>query len=336
MSLDNTAIAAEAQAPSAPVEVELSEDNSAYDAVWDKIQNGARDEAGKFTSETQEAAPDDAPAAQDAEQQQEPTAPAFKLPANMTPDMADIFDGMAPEKSAKLTEWADKLHRQMSEQGRQLGALRPVSEVVAAYPEYFNAQGAPAPADAFNRLMAVQKILDADPIAGLRQIAEAYGITDQAFGGGLATEAAQLRSTISDLRQQIASMASPDAIRAQVENSFRERAAHDEVSRFAQSKPLYVEVEAVLPSFVDIARAKLGDATPGALLEAAYDMAVNAMPETRAKQTAAAQAAPAANAKAEAAKKAASINIKGAPSGARQYATDEEAMGAAFDRIMSA
>lgn len=336
MSLENTAPLAEAQASPAPEAVELTEDNSAYDAVWDNIQNGARDEGGKFTSETQEAEGGDAPAAPEAERQQEPAAPALKLPANMTPDMVDIFEGMAPEKSAKLSEWADKLHRQMSDQGRQLGALKPVGEVISSYPEYFNAQGAPAPADAFNRMMAVQKMLDTDPVAGLRQIAEVYGVTDQVLGGGLAGESAQLRSVIADLRQQISSMASPDAIRSQVENSFRERAAVDEVSRFAQSKPLFSEVEAVLPTFVEIARAKLGDATPGALLEAAYDMAVNAMPETRAKQTAAAQAAPAANAKVEAAKKAASINITGAPTGARNFATDEEAMGAAFDRVMRA
>lgn len=339
MALENTDQIETLTTSAAPVDGgDLVEDNSAYDKVWDKLSNGERDESGKFASAGQETASDDAPAKPEAEKQQEvQSAPALKLPANMTPDMADIFEGMAPEKTAKLSEWADKLHRQMSDQGRQLGALRPVGEVVAAYPEYFNAQGAPAPAEAFNRLMAVQKILDADPVAGLRQIAEAYGVTDQAFGGGLATESAQLRSTISELRQQIAAMASPDAIRAQVENSFRERTAVDEISRFQKEKPLFLEVEAVLPDFVTLAKRRLGDgATPGALLEAAYEMAVFAMPETRAKQTAAAQAAPAVNAKVEAAKKAASINITGAPAGARKFATDEEAMGAAYDRALSA
>ena len=339
MSLENTDQLETLTTSTNTVEVsDLVEDNSAYDKVWDKLSHGDRDDTGKFASEGQETQNADAPAKPEAEKQQEAqAAPTLKLPANMTPDMVDIFDGMAPEKTAKLSEWADKLHRQMSDQGRQLGALRPVGEVVAAYPEYFNAQGSPAPAEAFNRLMAVQKVLDADPVAGLRQIAEAYGITDQAFGGGLASDSAQLRSTISDLRQQIAAMASPDAIREQVENSFRERTAAEEISRFQKEKPLYSELEAVLPDFVTIAKRQLGDtATPGALLERAYDMAVFAMPETRAKQTAAAQAAPAVNAKAEAAKKAASINITGAPAGARKFATDEEAMGAAWDRATSA
>ena len=333
MSLDDTLkTAAEPVNEAVDTGDTLAEDDSSYGSAWDKLQAAPDDDQGasEADAEQQDAAPD-------AQEQQPAPSAAVKLPANMTPDMADIFDGMAPEKSAKLTEWADRLHRQMSDQGRQLGALKPIGEVIASYPEYFNTQGAPAPADAFNRMMAVQKMLDADPVAGLRHIADAYGIAETALGGGLAGEAAQLRSTISMLQQQIASMASPDAIRSQVENSFRERAAVDEVSRFTATKPLYADVEAVLPDFVVIAKRELGpDATPGALLEAAYDMAVNAMPQTRAKQIAAAQAASPAKAKVEAAQKAASINIKGAPTGARQFASDDEAMGAAFDRIMSA
>jgi len=340
MTLENTASLTEIEQTSAPAAAETSapaaSEDAGYDAAWDRLTNGSRDEGGKFKSEG-EAKPEAEAATDVQEAQQAPAAPSVSLPANMTPDMADIFEGMPAERAQKLTAWADKLHRQMSDQGRQLGALKPFIEVTSSYPEYFNQQGAPAPADAFNRMMAVQKLLDSDPVAGLRQIAEAYGVTEQALGGGLATDAARLHATIGELRQQIASMASPDAIRQQIENVSRERTAVDEVSRFAQSKPLFADVEAVLPDFVVLARRQLGDdATPTALLERAYDMAVNAMPETRAKQNAAVQAAAPASAKVEAAKKAASINIKGAPTGARPYATEEEAMGAAFDRAMSA
>ncbi len=338
MTLENTAVTNEAEQTSAPVDTSasLAEDGSSYDKVWDKLTVGDRADDGKFKGAEAEVAQEEA-AAEEAKQTEQVAAQPVTLPANMTPDMADIFEGMPPERAQKLTAWADKLHRQMSDQGRQLGALKPFNDVASSYPEYFERPGMPAPPDAFNRMMAVQKLLDTDPIAGLRQIADAYGITEQSFGGGLATEAAQLRATIGELRQQISSMASPDAIRGQIESISRERSAADEVSRFAQSKPLYADVEAVLPDFVGLAKRQLGDgATPGALLERAYDMAVNALPETRAKQNAAAQAAPAANAKAEAAKKAASINIKGAPTGARQYASDEEAMSAAFDRAIGA
>lgn len=336
MTLENTASLAAAEASTtAPADTgsEIAENDSAYDAAWDRLTVGERDEAGKFKGAEAEAQPEAEPVA---EAEAKPAPASVALPANMTPDMADIFDGMPPERAQKLTAWADKLHRQMSDQGRQLGALKPFSDVVTGYPEYFTQQSAPAPADAFNRMMAVQKMLDTDPIAGLRQIADAYGITDQAFGGGLASEAAQLRSTIADLRQQITQMASPDAIRGQIDTISRERAAVDEVSRFAQANPLFAEVEAVLPDFVAIARRTHGDVPPGELLKHAYDMAVNALPQTRAKQNAAAQAAAPANAKAEAAKKAASINIKGAPTAGRQFASEDEAMSAAFDRAMSA
>lgn len=302
------------------------DDDASYGSAWDKVTAG-NDDVAPVNDEI------DVPAESDAASI--PAAP--QLPANMTAEMTDVFDGMAPEKAAKLNAWADKLHRQMSDQGRQISAMKPFSDVIGAYPEYFQQQGAPAPPDAFDRMMAVQKLLDQDPIAGLKQIADVYGISEQSFGGGLATETAQLRSVIADLRQQLQTVGSPDTIRTHVDQVFRERTATDEVSRFAQSKPLFSDVEAVLPEFVALARRQLGEnATPSALLESAYDMAVNAMPETRAKQKAAAQAADTAGVKDQAAKRAASINIKGAPTGQRAYASEEEAMGAAFDRAISA
>lgn len=350
MSLEDekTAIDTTSSATEADASALGASEQQAYDAAWDRIMaDGSddaddagpaaqeRDETGKFKAATT-AEPE---AEAEGTQVEEAKPAGVTLPPNMTADLADVFEGMAPEKASKLTAWADKLHRQMSDQGRQIAAFRPFDEVVRQHNDYFASDGAPQPAQALDLLMKAQKRLDTDPIAGIRWLAESYGVTDQVFGGNaLSGDAAALRQTIADLRQQITTMASPTSIRSEVDAMLKERAAVDEVSRFAQSKPLFAEVEAVLPNFIPMARAQAGEgAANSAVLDLAYDMAVNALPTTRAKvQAAAKPAAIVPDAKRiEAVKKASSVNVKSAPTGQQRYSSEEEAMSAAYDRLMA-
>jgi hypothetical protein len=321
------------------------EDTAAFDAAWDRITGPERDDAGRFAGK-QDGDEDGAPArgvpdgAEGHEEgQQAPAdqeAPKVSLPANMTPDMADIFDGMAPEKSAKLTAWADKMHRQMSDQGRQIASYKPISDVISRNPEFFAHDQAIPPAEAFSRLLNAQRRLEADPIGGLRWLAENYGVTDQVFGGNaMSNEAAQLRQTITELRSHIEQLGNPAAIRNEVHSVLQAKTAEDAVSRFIDSKPLYADVEAVMPDFVVTAKRMLGEnAQPMAILEKAYDMAVHAMPETRSKLAASSKAAVEADKRGEAAKKATSVNVKGSP-GQRGPMTEDQSMEDAWNRLMS-
>lgn len=110
------------------------------------------------------------------------------------------------------------------------------------------------------------------------------------------------------------------------------------ISRFSQEKPLWAEVEATLPAFIEIAKASQPDAAPPALLEAAYDMAVHANPATRAKAQSAAPQAAAAKADADRAAKARAanqINVKTTGNGKPRLKTDEEVYSEVWDRAMS-
>ena len=77
---------------------------------------------------------------------------------------------------------------------------------------------------------------------------------------------------------------------------------------------------------------------PKAVLQKAYDMAINANPDVRAKVRAAEAKATATTQdpkKAAAVRNAVSINVKSSNSGKERVMTETEAMGAAWDRVMA-
>lgn len=324
----------------------------AFSSAFDKLTADApRDEAGRFAPKDGEARPEQEAQAEGVAKpepdaiEQEAQPKARSIPANWTPDMADILDGMDDAKASRLTEWSFRLHRQMSDLGRSATAARQFEDVARRYSDVFTKNGV-APHDGFERLLSVQSMLDADPIAGIATIAEAYGVKDRIFArseNGEASaapsdEAIELRRTVADLRQQLSGLTDGDAIDQRVSHVLEKRTAEDLIGRFASSKPHYAEVEAVLPDFIRLARRELGEgAAAEAVLEQAYDMAINAIPNVRSKvkQAAIPVAADATNDRAEKAKKAASINIASQPSGKSAPVSEDQAMEATWSRLMN-
>lgn len=324
----------------------------AFSSAFDKLTaESPRDEAGRFAAKDGEAKAEPE-ARTEAETKPEPDAveqdaqpKARAIPANWTPDMADILDGLDEAKASRLTEWSTKLHRQMSDLGRTATAARQFEDVARRYSDVFTRNGV-APHDGFERLLSVQSMLDADPIAGIATIAEAYGVKDRIFSrsengeasAAPSNEAIELRRTVAELRQQLSGLTNGDAIDQRVSHVLEKRTAEDLIGRFASSKPLYGEVEAVLPDFIRLARRELGEgAAAEAVLEQAYDMATNAIPALRSKvkQAATPVAADAASDRAEKAKKAASINIASQPSGKSAPVSEDQAMEATWSRLMN-
>lgn len=320
-----------------------AEDDAALGAVWDRLSSeggdegasdAGRDASGRFTAKAPQV---EGEADKAAEPGAEPGA-GVKLPANMTPDMADVFEGMPPERAEKLTAWADRVHRQMSEQGRQIAAYRGYDDVVTGYRDYF-ASGEIQPAHAFKELMSWQKQFDTDPAAAIQKLAGLYKVNVSIDGrapeqADPAGKVAQLEATITDLRARLERGVAPDAIRGQVEATLAERQSIETVTAFASEKPLWREVEPLMPNFIPLARQRLGeDAAPRAVLEYAYDAAIHADPDLRKRVQAADEAARTQPKKAEALKRATAVNVKSAPSGSRVSMTEEEEMGAVYDRL---
>jgi hypothetical protein len=304
-----------------------------------------RDDKGRFVANQKDVSATTA-TDQEVNQKTAPETPVkTAMPANWSADMADLWEGASEQQRERLGKWSQGLHERMSQQGRQLASYREVQSIMddmrQTYADKFNGPDAMTPQAALQFLYSVQKDMDRNPVPTLLEIAQRYNALPelaQALGAG-GNHAVDLQNTIRQLEARIASLASPARINDEISRAMTVRETEAGLNRFSSEKPFYADVEPVLPQFIEIAREQAPQAGPMDLLQAAYDMAVNAIPAVRQKaQDAAAKAAPVKPdvQRTAAAKKAASINVTSASTGKSRPMTEEETMGAAWDRAMSA
>lgn len=351
----------------AETNTELSE-NDALGAVWDKYErdNGAaRGSDGKFaaSSGAQADAGDDV-ASQDnggpleggeggenEDAGSPPPASSVPLPANWT-GLDDHWAKIPPESQEVIAASQKKIHQTLSDQGRYIAAFRPVGDVFSEFKEYFGGdRGNYKPEDAVRTLFTIQRDMDDDPIATLLKIADTYEVRDklaEAFGaqataGGEHATAQQpdqtraLLAEINELKRTISGLSDPSKIDQRISQKIDEErtlaSVSDLISRTSKDMPLYDDVESELPEYITKAWAKLGEsASQDAVLKYAYDMAVHADPDLRKKAAALTSAAQTDPKLLENARKANATNIRSTSTGKAREMTEEELLGAIFDK----
>ncbi len=331
-------------------------------AAWDRlmVQNGAdRGTDGKFTSSAPvDAAPDGADTASSGgaegageDAQTPPPAAATPAPAHLPQAIKAVWDKMPAEAQGEVARLTGEWDRKFGELGKQLGAVKPIAdrltEATTKFPEFRGmtpdqlAQGAA-------ELAAVQVRLQKSPLQTIIQIAEHYkvlphlakALSGNAAGGeGGNQSIAAMEAKIANLEAQLEKAANPDSIRESVSMTLKTQEAEKTLAKWAAAHEHYAAVEADLPYFIGkIIESKGRDRPYEDTLSDAYDMAVNANPEVRAKVRAAEAKATATQPdpqRAANARKAASINVKSSANGRDRTMTEEEAMGAAWDRAMA-
>lgn len=343
----------------APVESTPVDTDAEMGAVFDRLMtnNGAdRGPDGRFASTKAEEAPaaelePDAEAGQaepegdDGAQDAAPAPEPVSAPAHLPEAIKSVWADMPETAQKAVAAHQADIDKKFGEQGRVLGAMRPVAETIfaaaARHPEFRGmtpeqiAQGAVSLAD-------VQARMERDPVATTLQVIEQYGVADQIRAKLSDAPPSDAGQVISELRQEIAELkrsaqhsADPEYIQQHVSHAFENQKTQQAVSEFAASQPHFADVEQALPGFIEIARKTQPDAAPMELLKAAYDMAVHAIPDVRAKIAAAeTKAADPDPARTEQAKRAASVNVKSKSTGKERIPTEHESMGAAYDRAM--
>jgi hypothetical protein len=356
--LENEAgIAPETEAPAvaaateAPTET-AAPDDDALGAIYDRLMsnNGAdRGEDGKFVSpngtEQAKEAPHQTIEGGDEETPAEAEAPVSEAtvnaPAHLPQSIKGQWEKMPVEARDAIAQWTAEQDRKFGEQGRALAQYKPLQDAVSEYKEYFDGtKGRYQPAEAVRYLFNLQRQMDAKPLDTLLEIADTYGLRQHLTQPtDSVREISALRQTISELRTELARNATPERIEDTVSSVLEKRQVSEAIERFAKEQLFYADVEKDLPDFISIARSKMPDASPLSVLERAYHMAVNANDDVRAKKEAAeakAKAAKSADPKrTEAAKRAASINVTSAGTGKQTFKSEEEAMAAAYDRLMA-
>lgn len=335
----------------APIEpVEKTDDEIAGD-VFDRLttQNGAeRGTDGKFVAK--DGKQPEAGAGQPAGEQPaaEQPAEAVTAPANWQ-GLEDVWKAIPAEHAEKVKAHFDDLHRRMSDQGRQLAGIKPVSDQLAqaakSLPQLANMAPDQIAREAI-QLAVIQKQLTENPVETLLQVAHRYGAIPglvQKLSGQEMPEGAQqisgLQREIADLKQKLQEASNPEQIETHVSRALEARTAQDAVKSFAAdpANDLWPILEPHLPAHV----AEIMQANPGLpadqVLRKAYDKALDAFPALKQAKAAAKPAAVTDldQKRAEAAKKAASVNVKSTSTGKERQLSDEEAMAAAYDRAIA-
>lgn len=329
-------------------------------AVWDKLQDQPRSEDGKFASrepvteavedaETTEATERFTEEAQEqSEETQAEEKPATAAPAHLPQAIKAEWEKIPEAARESLASFTQEWDRKFGELGKQLDTVRPIADqlmqATQTFPE-FRGMTPQQLAEGALQLAAVQTRLGNDPVNTILDVANTYGVLPQLtekLTGQQATpeqnELAGLRQEILGLKQAVSPQVTTEAIQEQVSQAVQLRDAEAAIEAFARTKPYYADVEAQLPVFVEMVREQQPDSPIPDVLEAAYDMAVNAIPAVREKVKAAEAQATATEIKperAEAAKKAASINVKSTSNGKVRSLSEEEEMAAAYDRAMA-
>lgn len=351
----NTGVETNTVVETNPTPVALSGDDE-LGAVWDRLErdNGAaRDNAGKFTSANPEPEPVEENPLEGGEGEvteavSDPSTPEtadVPLPTNWR-GLEETWAKIPSDLRASIKERDDKLNQTLTSQGREIAAWKPVGEAIGKYKDYFGGpRGNYKPHEAIDYLLSIQQGMDDAPMETLLSIADTYELRPllaQMFGNGeVAAEpnTNALVREINDLKRTIREMADPSKIDERISTRLSEdRAAKDTddlISRVAtkEAMPLYADVEAELPDYINKAWAKLGStATQEAVLKRAYDMAINADPDLRAK-AAALKTATASDPKRLAdAKRANESNLRSTSTGKTRDLTEDELLAQVYDK----
>lgn len=331
----------------------VNNDEGELGAVWDRFErdNGAERENGRFVSpDPEKRVPLEGGAEEgQADTSSTPDVVSVPLPANWQ-GKEEAWSKVPADLKPVLAEIDGGLHRTLSDQGRQISAFKPVLDVIERNKNLFDGSvkdengRAITPAAGIEYLFNVQKAMDINPVETILTIADRYGARDKlaAALGQKPAEGQQgtqeLRSVIAGLEQRIAALTNPAAIDERINRKLTEKAADEaaeaEIGRLAKDKPLYSEIsEEDMVDSIHKARRKLGDAaSKEAVFNLAYDMAVHADPDLRAKAAAAKPAAVADPKKVEAAKRANGVNVTSTSSGKGRALTEDEELAEAYDK----
>lgn len=286
---------------------------------------------------------------ENADTEQKTADDASSAPAHLPYDIKSKWQEIPESARQAITALTTEQDRKFGELGREMANLKPVKDVVSEFNEYFDGTVASyKPEEAMRHLFGLQRQMDKDPVGTIMDIAKTYGVDGQLTQPTDGTrEIAALNQTIRQLQTRLEKIGDGSNVENTVSKVLEQRDFNKALDDFSKDKPFYADVESLLvdneesgrPGFISFAWDRLGNtAEPLKVLEYAYDMAINAIPEVREKaQAAKTEKDKAANApdpkRTDAARRAASINVKSTASGKQGYASEEEAMGAAYDRM---
>jgi len=364
-------------ATAAPDQSKKASIDDTMEAAWAKLQvnNAERGEKGRFVAkdgiakaltgepadnkdteagaidpaaaDTATKSTDQAPKAKD-----EPASPAIDPPLSWSADMKAKFAALPPEVQTYVAQRDKETHEAISRYGQQVKeyeqrvkGYEPLDQLVLANKDMLAQRGV-SPAQAFSLLLGAQSRLDADPVGGLIQIADGYGIDLRpALQQGGVMQPAQdprvphLEAQLREMQNRLSSQESMAHERVKAEHEAKLTHVQKQIDDFAKDKAYWSEVQDDVMHEVQVIKAQAPDRPPLEVLAEAYDRAIWANSRVRERIQQDQRKADEdkrkaeAEAKAKAARAANSVNVKSGSPGAPSPKTIDDTLEQTWARL---
>jgi len=203
----------------------------------------------------------------------EPALPAIEAPQSLPDDVKKVWSTLPRSVQETWSRREGETHAKITADGERLKSLGAFEELSTSVQDRLKQVNAPAP-EYFRRLAAADQLLVQNGPAGLRQIAQLYGIDPRvAFGVGQPGQGQPADPHFSALVQEVSALKSQIADQQEIARKQSLTQAEAKIEAFKKNAPHFDKVEATMTT--------LYRDNPSLSLEQLYDMAVNANPETR-------------------------------------------------------
>lgn len=328
----------------APVDApEVSED-SEMEALFDSMSEAEQPDA---ELEVDDVKPEKQDASEETDAKEEEPAPVdVEAPSDVPYAIKQHWKDIPESARNAILESQRDLGRKLADQGRQVQGIAPIRDVLAKavndIPSFANMR----PDDAAKEIFELAKLshdFSSKPVETLMGYIQKHGLGDhmaKALAGQPQTgNVPNTTREIEGLRRELARVSDPEYIRSNFETFNTQSQVQNSVTEFASKSEHWGAVEAHMPASIQYVQATLGDdASPSDVLSKAYELAVSQfVPEAKAKQQEPVEkAVPAADPeRSKAALKAKSANVQSRTSGKSRTMTEDEIMGATFDKMQN-
>jgi hypothetical protein len=214
---------------------------------------------------------------------EKPAAKEIKQPQSWSPDKKAVWDGLSPEAKELVSQREQDAHKAISRYGQFVKGFEPVAKTLHDYKDTFEGKGLSFQ-EGVKQLLDAQRTLDRDPVAGIKALAEAYGVNlGQSLSGQRDPAIHQLQAQVDRLTAELKEASADRQHRYQQDAEIKISSISQAIEDF-RSKPEHQDFDE-LETDIAININRLREADPNLsyseMLTQAYERAQWANPKTR-------------------------------------------------------
>lgn len=212
---------------------------------------------------------------------EKPAAKETKPPQSWSPDKKAIWDSMSPEAREVVAQREQEAHKAISKYGQFVKGFEPIARTLADYRDTFVGKGLSFQ-EGVKQLLDAQRTLDRDPVAGIKALAEAYGINlGQSLSGQRDPAINQLQAQVDRLTAELKDATAERQYRQRQESETKMTSVAKAIEDFKADKPDFDELESDIALNIQRLREENPNLSHAEILTQAYERAQWANPKAR-------------------------------------------------------